>query len=708
MRYSHLAVLGLLLAPLSQAATVEPIAEPEPAAESQPVEVITVEGRKENPLPYGATKSNAPLNKTPQAISVIDSEQLELRGADSINEALRYSAGVTPESRGGVVSRYDMFTVRGFASNRNYLDGLQLMYNGWYSVAQIDTIALDRVELIKGPASVLYGNAAPGGLVNMVSKMPQTASAGAFGVAVGSNNLKEASLDLTGRVATSDDLSYRLIALGRDRDGQAVTTEEQRYLLAPSLTWAVSDDTRITLQSYLQRDPAAGGYGAAPALGSVRSNPLGELDSDFYDGDVNFETFDRRQASVGYLLEHDLSSNWTVRQNLRYLDLDVDYESIYSSGLQADNRTLNRASIYSYEQSQAYTLDNQLAGTFATAAVDHNLLIGLDYQNLDSDLDIGYGSAPTLDIFNPDNNQGRPTIPQFYDLNIAQKQTGLYLQDQLSYDNWVLLLGLRHDWYRQDSRYRNSGTTTAIDQNHTSGRAGLLYAFASGWSPYLSYSQSFEPQSGQSVSGEAFDPTTGQQWELGLKYEAPSDGLNATLALFDLTKQNVSTADPEHPGFSIQAAEIVSKGVEFEANAELTRDLELQLAYSYLDMEYRKDNNGLNGNTPTWVADQTASAWLSYGLPEQWLPGVTLGGGVRYVGETYVDAANSDKVPAYTLVDASIAYDLNGLNAAINRMSLVVSANNLFDKRHVAGCYSGDWCWFGAERSIEVGLKAYW
>lgn len=180
------------------------------------------------------------------------------------------------------------------------------------------------------------------------------------------------------------------------------------------------------------------------------------------------------------------------------------------------------------------------------------------------------------------------------------------------------------------------------------------------------------------------------------------------MALFELTKENVTTADPLHPGFSIQAAQIDSRGFELESTTELGRDLELQLAYTRLDMEYANDNNGLNGNTPVWVADQTASAWLSYGLPAQLVPGLTLGGGVRYVGESYVDAANSGTVPSYTLFDASISYELDNLGNLVEGMSLVLSGNNLADKRHIAGCYSGSWCWFGAERSVELGLKALW
>ncbi|WP_417320143.1 TonB-dependent siderophore receptor [Emcibacter sp.] len=684
------------------------IAEESYTADNSDIEEITVEGYQSRLEGSTATKGNTPLIETPQSISIITSDLLELQGSESLNHALRYTSGITPESRGGVVSRYDMFTIRGFTTFRNYQDGLQLMYNGWYASPQIDTLTVERVEILKGPASVLYGNASPGGLINIISKTPKTEAAYEVGARVGTDSLIEGALDFTGALTNDESLSGRIIALGRKRDGQAITTKEERYVIAPSLTWKPGEDTTITLLGRWQNDPTSGAYGAAPALGSVFDNPLGNLEPDFYDGDEQFEEFDREQFFLGYLAEHNLNDSWTLRQNLRYGETDVSYKSVYSGGLAPDNRTLYRASIYSEETLDSFVVDTQVLGQFTAGAVEHNFITGLDYQNLDSTADVGYGSAPTLDIFNPDNNQGIGPVPQYYDLHITGDQIGIYMQDQIKIDRLVVLLSGRYDWFNQTNNAINFGQETKQDHDHFSGRAGILYHFDNGFAPYVSYSESFEPLSGQNFAGEPFKPTTGQQIEVGVKYQSPDDKIFAALSLFDLKKQNVSTSDPDHPGFSIQTGEVQSQGIEFEARTLFADSFEVNVNYTYLDNDYTKDNSDLVGNTPVQIADHTANVWLSYTLPEGSLEGLRLAGGVRYVGETFIDAANSDKVPSYTLVDASLQYDLGQSISSLDGILVTLSGTNIFDKRHVSGCYNAGWCWFGAERSIELGIKARW
>ncbi|MPQ77477.1 TonB-dependent siderophore receptor [Hydrogenovibrio sp. JE_KL2] len=645
-----------------------------------------------------ATKSALSLAETPAVVSVAKSDDLEFKGASSLSEATHYMAGITPDSRGGVVSRYDMFTIRGFSSNNNYWNGLSLMYDNWYLYPQLDNSILDRIEILKGPASVLYGNAAPGGLVNMVSKEPSFKSKNEIGVKLGNYNLRELSGDFTGGIGSSD-FSYRLIALGRTEDGQAKTTEAERVVLAPSLKWEPSDKTSLTVRALYQNDPKSGSYGSAPSKGSLYSNPLGQLEPDFYDGDTNFEKFNREQRSLGYSLRHEFKNGITFKQNARVMNSKVDYESIYGSGLQADNHTLTRYSIYSYESMDTQTIDNQLSGILETGKVKHHLLVGLDYQNMDAHLNTGYGSAPTLDIFNPNNSQVTHAgiMSSMYSITkreIKAKQVGTYLQDQMKWDNFVVMAGTRYDQY--DGSEVANGTKTKVNQNHVSSRLGALYTFDSGIAPFISYSESFEPQSGSGYDGKAFKPTTGQQIELGTKYNSPNKKVSLTASVFDLKKQNITATDPAHTGYKIQSGEAQSKGFEMEANFTPVDRFDVALTYTALDMEYTKGDN--KGKTPTWVADKTASLWGQYAFTS----GVKLGGGARYVGETYVDAANTGKTPGYTLYDASASYKTKMMDKSV---LFNLSVHNLTDERYVSGCYSTSWCWFGKPRTVEAGMK---
>jgi iron complex outermembrane receptor protein len=657
-----------------------------------------------------ATKTDTPIMETPQSISVISSGDMSARGARSLAQAMRYSSGVTTESRGAVVSRYDMLTMRGFQINRNYLDGLQLQYNGWYAIPQIAPEMVERLEILKGPASVLYGSSPPGGLINLVSKQPRNETSGEVSASVGTNNLYEGTIDATGPLDDEGKFSYRFVGLARTGDGQAKTTEVERELVAPTLTWRPSSGTSLTFQAHYQQDPKSGAYGAVPALGSVHANPIRQLDPDFYDGDVNWEEFDRKQWTVGYLFEHELDEFFTFRQNFRYLETKVDYKSVYSTGLQADNRTLNRASIYSDEDSASYAIDNQLQARFGTGAVTHTVLAGLDRWDLNSDAEIGYGSAPSLDIFNPDNSQTIPAIPPFYDFELDHAQTGVYLQEQAKIGGLTMLLGARQDWYKRRDFERLSGTHSGFDQDNLSLRAGALYTFGNGIAPYVSYAESFEPQSGSDFFGNPFDPTTGKQIEAGVKFQSASERTMVTAAIFEIKKQNVTTPDPDpaHAGFSIQSGEIRSRGFEIEGHAQPAAGLTLSAFYTKLDVEFTKDNGGLAGKTPVWVADQTASIWAEYALPAQMIDGLTLGGGIRYVGETYVDSANTGTTDPYTLFDAMVEYDLAAISPELAGNTIRLNGTNLADKRHVAGCYAQFWCWFGEERAVTLTLTHRW
>ncbi|MFN1651236.1 TonB-dependent siderophore receptor [Vibrio rotiferianus] len=662
-----------------------------------------------------ATKTSLDPEETPQAITIITKDEMDLRGVSTVSEALRYSSGVNTELRGGAVTRLDLFNIRGFINYTNFYDGLPLLFNGWNLQPQIDAAAVEQVEVFKGPTSVLYGNIPPGGMVNIIAKTPQSEPANTVSVSTGTNSLKELSFDTTGQIGDSN-VNYRIVGLAKQRDGQAETSEDERYLIAPSFDWQATDNTLVNVNVYYQNDPSAGIYTTVPAAGSVLDNPLGSLSPDTYLGDKNWNTYEREVLMVGYKILHDFNNNWQFLQNARYMTADSYQENTYNSPLAADYRTIGRNAYLTDEDSTSFVIDNQLSGYVAHGNFEHNLLFGLDYQYLDSDVKykdtLGY--SLTQDIFNPNHNQiDRNALKFAYQqaLDIKTKQLGVYFQDQLRYNNLVMIAGLRWDTYESDTNTVSDylGTVTPskekLDENNISFRVGALYELDFGLSPYLTYSESFEPIAGADASGKAFDPSTGHQWELGFKYAPLGGDVSGNLALFHITKKNAILTDPNNPyAPQYQAGEVVSQGAELEAKWQATPQADLTLNYTYINMEIKEDNYyHQEGKTPVWVPEQTASLWANY-YYEGTLTGLRTSAGVRYVGKTEMDAQNSDQVPDYTLVDLAASYDLSAASQSLDGASVTVSASNIFDEEYYS-CYDKNNCWFGAERSIEAKLE---
>ena len=660
------------------------------------------------------TKTDTPLIETPQSISVVTSDQIEAQGAQTINEALRYTPGVVTETR-GVATRYDGVMIRGFGSyigtdQSTYLDGLRLLRNDWYSYASVDPYTLERVELFRGPASVLYGQGSPGGLTGLVSKRPPDQPFHEVVLEAGTHDRYQGAFDLGGPVDDSESVLFRVIGLARDADSQIDFVEERRFLLAPSLTWRPTEDTELTLLGSYQQDPESGFFGWVPAQGSIFDNPNGSIPSSFFDGDPSFEKFERTQTMAGYALDHRIDDSWTLRQNFRYTHLDLDYLQVYGLGLQGDLRTLNRGTALTMEDTNTFAVDNQAESRFATGPLEHTALAGLDFYRMTSDVQAGFGAAPTLDVFAPDYDQVITAPPITFDQDDRIHQLGVYVQDQVQFDRFTLSLGGRHDW--AESRTRNligGGAASDIDDTAFTGRAGLVYLFDVGLAPYASYSESFLPVAGTTFSGTPFEPETGRQYEIGLKYQPPGGEGFFAVSVFDLARQNVTTGDPDNVGFRIQTGEITSRGIELEAKAELIDGLSLIAAYTYLDAEITKDNDGNEGNRPHTVPTHMASLWGDYKVGLGDFAGLGLGAGVRYVGESYGDSANSFTVPDFLVVDAAISYDLGALDYRLDGVELQLNARNLLDEKYVSACDgSSAFCYYGARRTVLATFKYRW
>lgn len=679
------------------------------------------------------TKTDTAVIETPQSISIVTKDQMRAQNAESLNQILRYSAAVVPETRGATASRLDQLTIRGFAPS-TYLDGLRVP-SSRDALPQKDAFDLERVEVLRGPASVLYGQGTPSGVINMVTKRPLDTPFHEVGVEYGTFNKKRTTFDLSGPIDDQGVYAYRVAGLFDEADGQVEHTETRRQSLSSAFTWRPDEATSLTLLGHFQKDPQGASYGSVPAWGSVLHSPTGrKIDVDFYDGEKNFEKSDREYYSLGYAFEHHVDDVWTVRQNARYLRAEGVYRSLYNSYLRADYRTSKRSTIATDVDMDAYNLDNQLQAKFDTGPLQHTLLMGLDYQNTSTDTKAGYGSGPDLDIFDPVYGAPVATPAFTTDATSRSEQTGVYLQEQTKWDQWVLLLGGRYDWASTDSTTKtlSSGakSKSSLDSKAFTGRVGLVYLFENGLAPYASYAESFNPQSGTGYGGSVFKPTEGKQYEIGIKYQPPGSNSFITAAIFDLRQSNVPTIDPDPTHLcgngrcNIQDGEQQSRGFELEGKASLNDNLDITAAYAYLDNRASKSNSTaqyapvsdvgvgpaipVKGTTTYGLPRHTASAWADYTFHDGQLKGFGAGAGARYVGSSWGDTANTLKVPGYTLFDAAVHYDIANIANPKDNLRLALNATNLANKEYVASCLSYSWCWYGSQRTVQASATYRW
>lgn len=649
------------------------------------------------------TKTDTAIEKTPQSVSVVTNEEMTLRQDASVKDALAWTPGVFVGSRGSS-SVYDAVNIRGFNSvNTNqYLDGLKLQGDN-YSEFAMDPWMLERVEVLRGPVSVLYGKSSPGGIVEMVSKRPTTETLREVQFKMGSDNLFQTGFDFGGAIDDSGIYSYRLTGLASSTDTQQDMAKEKRYAIAPSFTWQPDSATRFTLLTNFQNEPDLGYYGWLPREGTVTSfrdadGNAHTLSTHFNDGEAS-NKFSRNQKMVGYSFEHAFNDTWTVRQNLRYSTVKSDFRFIYGSGISSQPWMLSRGFVQSQEDLSSFDVDTQAQARFTTADIAHTLLMGVDYTRMRNDINSWYGTASDLDMNNPVYGNDTITNLSPYSVLDRQKQTGLYMQDQAEWNRWVLTLGGRYDWADTSADYRSSGTTSETNDKQFTWRGGINYLFDNGISPYFSYSESFEPTSGTSASGSVFKPSHGKQYETGVKYVPKDRPLVLTAAIYQLTKDNNLTTDPDNPTFSIQTGEIRSRGIELEAKAALTQDINVIASWSMTDAKYTKDTT-LQGKHPYQIPKYQAALWADYTFHATALSGLTLGSGVRYVGQTYGNDTNSFTVAPYALIDSVVKYDL--ARFGLPGSSVALNVNNLLNRHYVASCYADYACYWGADRKVTA------
>ncbi len=662
-----------------------------------------------------ATKTDTSILEIPQSINVVTAEQVQVQGARNLTQALRYTPGLNV---GGFTDRNaiaDEITSRGFAPTPLYLDGAYVPYAGSLGGApQIDPYTLERIEVLKGPSSVLFGQNQPGGLVNMVSKRPTAEPRNQVRLGAGSYNRVNGAIDSSGPLDEQGVFAYRLIGVANKGNDQVDHTHAERMLLAPSLSWTPDEATSLTLLAQVQRDDGAADYQSLPRIGSLDRGPNGErIDRNFYSGDSRYNDYKRDQLILGYDFRRALGDDLAFRSTARYIDIRDRYRGFYLRSFatdgagETDYTRANRVKLDWRQHNISYTVDNNLEYRFATGALQHTVLGCVDYRHFSRKYD-GYNAYNVLpvDLYGKNNYDTSSVTPQLDTMwDNTVRQTGVYLQDQVRLDQWLLTVGGRHDWAEIDNKDLLARSIASQRDHKFTGRIGLTYLTDFGLAPYVSYSQSFLPTVGTEAperGGKAFEPTEGEQYEVGVKYQ-PLEKTLVTASLFQVKQKNALTGDDEYPQYQAQTGEVRSRGVELELKSSLER-IDVLAAATYIDSFYTKSTYGDQGNRSEAQAPVTASLWLDYHLVD----GLTLGGGARYTGRKPGDSSGSFEVPSYTVYDATLRYDLGRFDPSLRGLQASLNVQNLFDREYVSDCNYAFGCYYGQERVASVQVSYDW
>ncbi|KPH00880.1 TonB-dependent siderophore receptor [Pseudomonas sp. RIT-PI-r] len=664
------------------------------------------------------TKTDTALVEAPRSISVATRQQMEDRGVHSLDDAVRYMPGITASSYGSD-TRIDWLRVRGFEPTQ-YLDGLALP-RGIYANPKPETWNLDRLALLRGPASSVYGQTPPGGLLDMVSRRPSAEASSEIQLQYGSDNHRQINFASTGKIDEAGQFLYGISGVVRDSDTQIDHIENKRYNIAPSLTWNIDDDTRLTLLTQFTRDDTGVTSQFYPIQGTKIDMPFGKISHHKNLGDPDYDFYDRTYYALGYAFEHRLNDVWQFKQNLRYTKSDLAFQTVtvnsYNpsfAGFTVDNQgNVGRGTTNVDEDISQFAVDNNFQADFATGDIRHTLLLGLDHQRSNDNYTSIFGSAPDINVNNPIYGQTivrPPRSSAFYDYDQKTTQTGLYVQDQMALDQWRLTLGGREDWVHTSTRFFNKDDATNTQRDKAfSGNAAISYVFDSGFVPYLSYAESFQPTAGADATAtDSFKPTEGKQWELGIKYQPPGSKTLLSAAVYDLTQKNVSVNSiVNNVTITSQTGEVKVKGLELEAVSDVTDNLKVIAAYTLAKSEVQKGVD--KGNRLQLMPNQQASLWTDYTWHSGVLDGFGIGGGVRYTGNTYGDKGNTwlGKADAYTVFDAAVHYDLGRLDNSLKGASLALNATNLFDKDYISTC-DGFYCYYGDQRSVVASATYKW
>lgn len=634
-------------------------------------------------------KLKVPVEKTPYAITVVNEEFIKDTGAKNVQDALLYSSGVYAGAF-GFDTRGDWVKVRGLDASF-YKDGLRSLY-GSYNSVRPNVYALESIEVLKGPSSVLYGQAELGGIVNTVSKLPKAEQQGEIWAQVGSYDRKQLAADVTGPMSEDGKLLYRMVALKRESGTQVDYVDDNGFLFAPSFTWLPTDTTTISLLFNFQENNGGISAQFLPAEGTLLPGVRGDVPVNTFVGEPSWDRYDRTQDEVTLFVDQRLNDHWGVAATARYTQSETETREHWAaigfpiSATGDISRTMHMAD----RSTEVSNFDVRLEGDFGLLGTNHTLAFGVDYQ--DAMWEEGnYYSAATgsqLNLYNPVyGNVNYASLAPVDRNDNGIRQTGVYLIDHVEIGRVVVSGALRHD-ESANTVYLVNGSQNQSKDSETTGRLGLMYQFDFGLSPYISYSEAFVPNLGTN-DGSSLAATTGEQQEAGIKYLNDAGDLSVTAAYFYIEETNrvVQGASQDF----VDQIGAKSEGWEMEVKKQLGN---LELLASYTDIRAVDDQSG---ERLPYLADQTASTWAKYELEN----GLRFGAGARYVGDNVgydYGTGAGPKIPSVTLYDAMLGY-------AVNQWDFSLNVQNLTDKEYVSWCRGQNGaavydCGYGETRTV--------
>jgi iron complex outermembrane receptor protein len=692
----------------------------QPTASANTLPAIAVSGNTDKDATVGlvarrsvtGTKTDTPINETPQTINVVTAQQIEMTRATDINQALRYVPGFSTYSSD---NRSDWYAaLRGFTPTL-FVDGLSVPNTINLASWRVDPYMIESLSVLRGPTSVLYGQGDPGAIVDVQSKLANGERIREIEVQVGNYARKQIAFDIGDKIGDDGRLSYRVVGVARDGNVEVGPKADQRVALSPSIKWQPSAATSFTLYATYLQDWTDTASNFLPVYGTVLPNPNGKIPADLYVGDPGFDKYGKKQASVGYKFEHQFNDIWTVRQSARFMHLSTDDWSVYGGGLDDADPTMasltRYAGIFRYNYNR-FDVDNQAQANFRTGELEHTVLVGMEYNRQTTTDSESLALAPDLNLFNPVYT---PVTPAIFSTDAAYPRTdikssmdafGVYLQDQIKWRRWVFTAGGRQDWSVTTQNDLVGGTQQTQSDHAFSGRVGVTYLGDYGLSPYISYSTSFNPLLGVNLaSGEIAAPTRGRQIEAGLRWQPPGKNLMLNAAIYQINQTNVATPNLTDPTLStyVQTGEVRSRGIELSAVGKVTNNLSIIAAYVYQDVKNVVANDDSLNKWPVDIPRprQMASLWADWTWHTGVLAGLGFGAGVRYQSSAAGASDNSISVPSYTLYDAAVHYDTRDWRFAVN-------ASNIFNRTYVGGCQSASVCIYGNPRTVIASARYNW
>jgi iron complex outermembrane receptor protein len=654
-----------------------------------------------------AAKSTTSILTIAQSVSVVGRAEMADRNTQTTTQVLAYSPGVFATTS-SASQRFDYFSIRGFDATLAgaYLDGLRSTTQQSY--VRYQPFGMERYEVLNGPASFLYGSGSPGGVVNALSKRPADIPRHEVGLQFGKFNRKQAQFDFSSPLDGKGKLRYRLVGVLREAGTQYDHVPDDTGFIAPSFTWQPTDQTKVTVLTSYSRDTFGPPRTYLPIYGTLLTNPNGKLPWNSYLDDKDLKNTNK-QLNIGVQLDHEISKIWSFHAGARYTRNDLFTQTLSGTRLGSDMRSLSRTAYQFRIVGDVLSSDANLRANWGLGRIQGSSTFGVSWRHTDEDYTLNYGTAPSIDIYAPTYGNSFSAPYKYTQTRQTGDEYGAYWGNTFTLDDrWTLDLSARRDWSSIKTDNLLGAYTTSQDDHASTGRIGISYLTDFGIAPYASYTTSFQPVLGTDFYGENYKPTRGKQAEIGIKY-APT-GMDAlfTLAIFDLRQTNVQTTDPDNSLNTVQTGEIKSKGVELSAAANPSPEFRLVANYTYNDIKVTESSDAIAlGNAPTGKPMNMASLWAHYDVQNGPLAGIGIGLGLRYVGKTWANSANTIPVPDFTLVDLSLSYDLTALWPDLAGTIIGLSATNLFDKHYYSGC-STTTCTAGYDRNVILSLNRRW